>query len=104
MTNYVLLYKGGGVPATEEEQQQVLAAWNGWFEKVGQAMVDGGNPFGPSKSVATDGTASDGGASGMTGYSIVQADSLDAAPELGRSCPILASGGAVEVYETFVVM
>jgi hypothetical protein len=104
MANYVLLYKGGGVPATEEEQQQVLAAWNDWFEKAGQAMVDGGNPFGPSRSIATDGTATDGGASGMTGYSIVQADSLDAATELGKGCPVLASGGTVEVYETFVVM
>jgi hypothetical protein len=104
MTNYVLLYKGGGVPATEEEQQQVMAAWGTWYEKLGQAVVDGGNPFGPSRSVAADGTASDGGASGMTGYSIVQADSLDAATGMARSCPVVSSGGTVEVYETFRVM
>jgi hypothetical protein len=79
MTNYVLLYKGGGVPATEEKQQQVMAAWNDRFGQVGQAMVDGGNPFGPSRSVAPDGTVSDNAPSGMTGYSIVKADSLDAA-------------------------
>jgi YCII-related domain len=100
MTNYVLLYKGGGVPATEEEQQQVMADWGSWYGKLGQAMVDGGNPFGPSRSVAADGSASDGG-SGMTGYSIVQADSLDAATEMARSCPIVTGGGTVEVYETF---
>ena len=47
MTNYVLLYKGGGVPATEEEQRQVMADWAGWYERLGQAVVDGGNPFGP---------------------------------------------------------
>jgi hypothetical protein len=29
MTNYVLLYQGGGVPATEEEQRQVMADWAG---------------------------------------------------------------------------
>jgi hypothetical protein len=104
MTNYVLVYKGGGMPATEEEQQQVMAAWGAWTEKVGQAMVDLGNPFGPSKSIAADGTVSDGGASGMTGYSILQAGSLDAATELASSCPIIASGGTVEVYETLQVM
>jgi hypothetical protein len=104
MANYVLLYKGGGVPATEEEQQQVLAAWNGWYEQLGQAVVDGGNPFGPAKSIAADGTVSDGGASGLTGYTILQADSLDAAARLGQGCPVLASGGTVEVYETFQVM
>jgi hypothetical protein len=104
MTNYVLLYKGGGVPATEEEQQQVMAAWGAWYERLGQAVVDGGNPFGPSKSVGPDGTAADTAPSGMTGYSIVQADTLDAATELARSCPIIDGGGTVEVYETFRVM
>jgi hypothetical protein len=56
-----------------------------------------------SRSVAADGSASDGG-SGMTGYSIVQADSLDAATDMARTCPIVTSGGTVEVYETFRVM
>jgi hypothetical protein len=102
MTNYVLVYKGGsGMPATEEEQQQVLAAWGTWYERLGQALVDGGNPFGPSRSIAADGAITDGAASGLTGYTILQADSLDAAAEMGQGCPVLASGGTVEVYETF---
>jgi hypothetical protein len=105
MTNYVLVYKGGsGMPATEEEQQQVLAAWGTWYETLGQALVDGGNPFGPSRSIAADGTTTDGAASGLTGYTILQADSLDTAAEMGQGCPVLASGGTVEVYETFEAM
>jgi hypothetical protein len=105
MTNYVLVYRGGsGMPATEEEQQQVLAAWGTWYEKLGQALVDGGNPFGPSTSIAADGTVTEGAASGLTGYTILQADSLDAASRLGQDCPVLASGGTVEVYETFQAM
>jgi YCII-related domain len=104
MTNYVLLYKGGGVPATEEEQRRVMNAWTSWYGQLGQAVVDGGNPFGPSRSLAADGRASDGAASGMTGYTILQADTLDAATELARGCPILADGGTVEVYETFQAM
>jgi hypothetical protein len=104
MTNYVLLYRGGGMPETEAEQQQVMAAWGTWYEQLGQALADGGNPFGPARSIAPDGTVSDGGASGLTGYTILQADSLDAATEMGKSCPIIASGGSVEVYETFQVM
>jgi hypothetical protein len=104
MANYVLLYKGGGVPASEAEQQQVMAAWGRWFEQLGQALVDGGNPFGPSTAVSPDGTVSNGAPSGMTGYSIVKADSLDAATEMARSSPIITSGGTIEVYETFEVM
>jgi hypothetical protein len=71
---------------------------------LGQAVVDAGNPFGSSMAVATDGTSSDGAASGLTGYSILSADSLSAATELAKSCPQLASGGSIEVYETFDVM
>jgi hypothetical protein len=40
----------------------------------------------------------------VTGYSIIEADSLDAAVELVKGCPILQSGGSVEVGETFDVM
>lgn len=104
MTNYVLVYKGGGMPATEEEQRKVLAAWGQWYEALGQSVVDGGNPFGPSATVAADGTASSGTPSGLTGYSIISADNLDAATESAKGCPILADGGTVEVYEVFNVM
>jgi hypothetical protein len=39
-----------------------------------------------------------------TGYSILKADSLDAAVEMARSCPVLQGGGQITVYETFQVM
>lgn len=103
MANYVLAYRGGGVPESEEEKAAVMEAWTSWFGGIGANMVDGGNPFGASKTIASDGAVSDGG-SGLTGYSIVTAESLDAAVEIGKGCPILAAGGSVEVYETFEVM
>ena len=40
----------------------------------------------------------------MTGYSVVVADSLDAAVEIAKGCPHLAANGRVEVYETIDVM
>lgn len=104
MANYVLAYTGGSTPESEEEQQAVMAAWTGWFERLGPAVVDIGNPFGPSKAVATDGSVSDGAPSRLTGYSVVSSDSLDAATEMAKGCPVLNGGGSVEVYETFQVM
>lgn len=104
MANYVLAYTGGSTPESEDEQQAVMAAWTGWFEQLGPAVVDIGNPFGPSKAVAADGSVSDGAPSRLTGYSVVSADSLDGATELARGCPVLAGGGSVEVYETFKAM
>lgn len=105
MANYVLVYKGGGgQPASEEQRQAVLGAWMRWYEGLGAAVVDGGNPFGASAVVAPDGSTTNGAPSGLTGYTIVSADSLDAAVAKAKDCPVLSDGGSVEVYETFAVM
>jgi hypothetical protein len=39
----------------------------------------------------------------LSGYSIIAADSLDAAVELAQGCPVLADGGTVNVYEAVAV-
>src|SRR2546422_5375942 len=89
MTDYVLLYSGGSMPETEEEQKTVMAAWNAWMGKLGSSLKDGGNPFTPaSKSISPDGSVSDGGG-GASGYSIISADSWDAAIEMAKGCPVL---------------
>ena len=103
MGKYVLVYKGGGMPDSDEEQQRQMAAWEAWFGSLGESVVDAGNPFGQSSSIASDGSVNGGATSGLTGYSIVSADSLDDAVKKAKSCPILG-GGSVEVYETFDVM
>jgi hypothetical protein len=104
MTNYVLVYSGGSMPETEAEQNAVMAAWGAWYEGLGSAVADGGNPFGLSTSVASDGSVSQGAPSALSGYTVISADSLDAATKHAKSCPILASGGRVDVYETFQIM
>jgi hypothetical protein len=105
VANYVLVFKGGGVPETPEEQAKVMADWGTWFAGLGPAVVDGGNPFGPSATIAGDGTVSEGAASALTGYAILSADSLAAATDASKNCPILADGtGSIEIYETFDVM
>ena len=104
MANYVLAFKGGSQPGSDEEMQQVMAAWGAWYAGMGEAVVDGGNPFGPSNTIAPDGTVSEGGASALTGYTILGAGSLADATEMAKGCPILTSGGTVEVYETFEIM
>jgi hypothetical protein len=104
MSNYVLAYTGGSMAETEEEQAAAMAAWGAWIGGLGDSLVDAGNPFGASASVASDGATTEGGASGLTGYSIISADSLDAATVATKGCPVFTSGGAIEVYEIFPVM
>ncbi len=105
MANYVLAYKGGGMPESPEEQQKVMAAWGEWFGKLGQSLVDGGNPFsGQAASIAPDGNVTNGASSGLSGYSIIKADDLSSATSMAKGCPLLASGGTIEVLETVQVM
>jgi hypothetical protein len=104
MAKYLMAYRGGGMAATDAEREASMAAWGAWLGGLGPAMLDMGNPFGPSASVSGDGSVSEGAPSGLTGYSLLQADSLDAASKLAKGCPVLAAGGSVEVYETFEVM
>jgi hypothetical protein len=93
------------MPQTPQEQEQVMAAWGQWFGGLGQALVDGGNPFsGQASSVAPDGSVQQGASSSLTGYSILKADDLTSATNMAKGCPILTSGGTIEVYETFQVM
>jgi hypothetical protein len=99
MAKYVLAYSGGSMPETEEAGSAVMAAWTAWLGGLGDAVVDQGNPFGPSASIASDGAVSDGGSTRLTGYSIVKADSLSAASTLVKDCPALSDGGTVDVYE-----
>ena len=102
MTNFVLVYTGGGMPEGEEQQAEVMAAWGAWYEAQGASIVDGGNPFSASKSVTSDGV-NDGPASSppATGYTIISADSLDAAVAKVKDHPHIKYGGQVSVYETF---
>ncbi len=106
MANFVLLYSGGGMPASEAEQQAVMKAWEGWFSKIGSAVVDQGDPFTPAaKTITPEGKVSDGPVGTMaTGYSIIKADSLDAAVAMAKGCPVLQGGAKITVYETFDVM
>ena len=102
MGKFVLVYTGGGMPESEEEQAKVMGAWGAWYEGMGAAIVDGGNPFGPSKNVTKNGV-SDGSVSApaVTGYTIIAADSLDEAAAKVGNHPHLNYGGQVSVHETF---
>jgi hypothetical protein len=102
MANYLFAYTGGGMAQTDAEREAAMAAWGGWFQQLGAAVVDGGNPVGASTAVTASGNGQ--AAAGLTGYSIVSASDIDAAAELAKGCPILANGGAVEIYETIPVM
>jgi hypothetical protein len=98
MPKFMFAYHGGKAPESPEEGAEVMARWQAWFGTMGDAVVDGGNPAGPSKTVSKDGVANDGGSNPLGGYSLVQAENIEAAVEMAKGCPIM-DHGTVEVAE-----
>lgn len=100
MAKFLLVYHGGSMPETQEEGVKVMAEWMAWFEGMGAAVVDGGNPVGQSSTIHAGGkVTTDGGSNPTSGYSLISADSLEQAIELAKGCPILNANGSVEVAE-----
>ena len=102
MAKFAVIYSGGmGMAAAPEEQQKIMEEWGAWYGKMGAAVTDGGNPFGASKSISGAGAAAaDGpGAVPATGYTIIEAESLDAAAAACADHPHLNHEGQVSVFE-----
>jgi hypothetical protein len=106
MSDYVLLYAGGSTPEDPAEQKRVMDLWTAWFDELGSAVKDRGNPFtGQAKTITADGAVSDGSGGGnATGYSIIRAGSLDEATASAKGCPLFESGGTLMVFETLDIM
>lgn len=102
MGKFVVVYKGGDMGDSPEEQEATMKAWMEWFGSMGAAVTDVGNPFGGSTSLSSDGSRG-GATSCLTGYSIVEADDLDAAAVMASGCPNLAKGGSLEIYEALLL-
>ena len=100
MAKYLFVYHGGSHPETEDEVKAVMDAWGNWFGSMGSAVVDGGNPVGKSSTVNSDGSvANDGGSNPASGYSLIEAETLDDAISKAKGCPILEAGGSIELAE-----
>jgi hypothetical protein len=102
VAKFVYVYTGGQMADTPQAQEQAMQAWGAWFGTLGSTVTDMGNPFGESATVKSGGN-SGGGLSRLTGYSVVEAESLKDATEKAHGCPILQSGGDVEVYEAIAM-
>ncbi len=99
MSSYIFAYHGGKKPETPEAGAELMAKWKAWMGGLGDAMVNPGNPVGMSKTVSSGGVSDDGGSNPLSGFSIVKADSMDAALEMAKECPLLEIGGTLEVAE-----
>jgi hypothetical protein len=98
MSNYVFAYHGRKLPESSEEGARYIAEWKAWVGRLGHVLVNPGTPLGNSRTVTSGGISDDGGSNALSGFSIVKADSMDAALEMARKSPHLEHG-TIEVAE-----
>jgi YCII-related domain len=98
MPDFIVAYHGGKKPETPEQGAEQMAKWKAWIGGLGDAMVNPGTPLGKSTFINTDGLSSEGGPSALTGYSVLRADSMEAALDMAKACPFLEMG-TIEVAQ-----
>ena len=99
MSQYIITYLGGNQPSTPEEGKQHFAKYQAWLSSLGEAALSPMNPFKDTHTVNPDGTASAGSTTSMSGYTIIDVDSMEKALEIAKACPFLDIGGSLEVSE-----
>ncbi len=91
MKKFMLLHVG-----FEKPTDDVMAAWKAWFEEAAPQTQDQGGFMG-GREVTRDGTAELGwDANCLTGYSIIEAEDMDAAEKLAAKNPFIT---AIRIYE-----
>jgi len=83
----------------EAREKAGMAAWTQWGTTHANAIVDQGHPLGKTKRITSEGTTDIRNA--MAAYTVVQADSHEAAARLFENHPHFAifPGDGVEVME-----
>jgi len=99
MSEYMITYLGGNQPATPEEGKQHFAKYKQWLSSLGDAAISPANPLKGTSTVHADGSVTSGGVSTMSGFTVVEADSMEAALVMAKACPFLDIGGSLEVSE-----
>jgi len=109
MNRYLVLYRSeaalDGMTVSEmlarvtpAQMEAGMAAWRAWYEKCGSAVVDRGTPLDKSTTVKEGSAAA--GKTSITGYTIIQAGSMDEAVSLVKDHPhFFAPGSSVEIIE-----
>lgn len=98
MPNFIIAYHGGKEPENPEEGARQKEKWKAWVSSLGDAVVNPGTPLKGSRTLNANGVSEDGGSNALTGFSIVKADSMEAALEMAKKCPFLEVG-TLEVAE-----
>ncbi len=99
MTHYIITYLGGDQPSSPEEGQKHFAKYQQWLASLGDSVVSPMNPIKDTNTINPDGSVTPESSTSMSGYTIIQAESMEAALSVAKACPFLDLNGSLEISE-----
>ena len=99
MPQFIISYLGGNQPTTPEEGQKHFAKYKEWLSTLADSAVSPANPFSNTNTIKPDGSVTPGSTTTMSGYTIIEVDSMELAIKSAKACPFLEIGGSLEVSE-----
>ena len=99
MAKFILTYLGGNPPSNPEEGKQHFEKYKQWMAGLSDSVVSPANPLKNTNTVKPDGTVAPGSVTKMSGFTIIETDTIEAAVEIAKTCPFLEIGGSLEVSE-----
>lgn len=99
MAQYIISYFGGDQPSTPEAGQAHKQKYMQWIGSIGKAAISPMNPMMNCKTINPDGSVSNGSSVSMSGYTIIESDTIDTAIDIAKTCPFLEINGTLEVAE-----
>jgi hypothetical protein len=99
MPQFIIAYLGGDKPSSPEEGKKHFSKYMDWLSSLGESAISPANPLTNTHTIAPDGTVTDGSTTGMSGFTTIEAESMEAALRVARGCPFLDAGGSLEVSE-----
>ena len=69
-----------------------MAEWGAWMKSLGKSMTNPGVPLKATKTVSSNGVKESSGSNRLTGYSVVEANSIEDAIKMAKTCPHLKFG------------
>lgn len=99
MKKFILVYYGQPKHNSEEEAQAGFEAWKKWAADLGERLTVPGAPAKPGKTVASKGITDTDPETGLSGYTIFEAESMVEAIEVTKKCPHVTDGATMAVHE-----
>jgi hypothetical protein len=101
MPHYLVTYHGGEMTDELEDDPGAMAAardaFMQWMSRTGAALVDPGAPIADASTISSSGVAQGEASGPLRGWSVIEADTTEAAAELLRDHPFVARGGELQL-------